>query len=88
LKKRTKKLFPALRDAGFGPRAPMDESFLVLFFKKEPLPFGGRVDHRRCAASDDGLRGEEGPRAEIGFANGVDDQTMRGNGASVGKISV
>jgi hypothetical protein len=41
LKKRTKKLFPALRGleraAGLG-HAPTDKSFLLLFFKKEGLP--------------------------------------------------
>jgi hypothetical protein len=45
LKKRTKKLFAALRDAsaaGIGAtapaQAPTDKSFLLLFFKKEALP--------------------------------------------------
>jgi hypothetical protein len=42
LKKRTKKLFPALRDAGVAHRtkaAQPFKSFLLLFFKKEALPF-------------------------------------------------
>jgi hypothetical protein len=42
LKKRTKKLLGALRGlewfAGLG-HAPMDKSLLVLFFRKERLPF-------------------------------------------------
>jgi hypothetical protein len=41
LKKRTKKLFPVWRVPLPIDRAPMDKSFLVLFFKKEPLSLGG-----------------------------------------------
>jgi hypothetical protein len=40
LKKRTKKLF-SIRYAFPGDGPSGNKSFLVLFFKKEPLPFSG-----------------------------------------------